>query len=926
MEDYYFFKELFLRCPVYEHGDYSPGRLGEVLRDRVFQVGLGLASPGLYEVVAGKGFELERLSERERWSLLRYYNRMCFRATPFGSFASFSLAGWGDDGPVVLGELGLADLHLQLDWKKCLALGDMGGYRVNPGLYRVGKEYRFIRTNRQGEVFSFDLESLERNALVAGCRAGKDLVSVIRKVTGCSETAAVDYLNFLVEAGVLLELGSPNVIGDDRGRLGSVKLSSAAPGEFYAGLERKVEGGLANGYQEVLRDGLTALAKLVPASQPVLLGQFIKDFKSKYDRRKVRLLEALDPDIGVGYGPSSSAAETGLLNKVNFKLAALAEDKLTWTAVHRLLLRLWRDNPDSYAPLALSEADLQSLPAQRLALPPTLPVLFRVVEEGVLIESAGGATATALIGRFTPWSREVYDLGKELAAREEAANAEVVFADISLLSAGHADNINRREAVYTYELPVNTVSLLPEERQIALDDLWVSVRGEELVLESGRLGKVVIPRLSSAYNYGRVPLAVFRLLCDLQYQGLQANFSLNLAEFFPGLPFYPRIVYKKSILALATWYLTGEELRAMNSVAAVRQRGWPTVIALSRSDQQLVFRLDEEDEVIFLLDCLKGLEQAVIREYLLPVTAVAEQYVAFLAHDQEVYKTLPVEIAVKAKVTPDFMLGSRWLYLKLYINPALADRILVKKLLPLLRRWDRKLVRSWFFIRYRDPGYHIRLRLLVREKDIGAVLGALKKRLAVAATDQLIREYQADTYRRELERYGPDVIALVEGVFYGSSELVINYMKVAAGPGLGFVSVSGLLDLFIPDTEAQLVFLSRMVGMFYTEFVGDKSLKVELDQKYRELQREIDHLLADKNYFNQLRITVAAKLFDRKVNKLLKVATGFSRERREQLLADIIHMHLNRLFADRQREQELVVYYCLHKQRLAARAKAAARS
>ena len=73
-------------------------------------------------------------------------------------------------------------------------------------------------------------------------------------------------------------------------------------------------------------------------------------------------------------------------------------------------------------------------------------------------------------------------------------------------------------------------------------------------------------------------------------------------------------------------------------------------------------------------------------------------------------------------------------------------------------------------------------------------------------------------------------------------------------------------------------------------------------------------------------LTAAAKRFDRRISGLLKVAMGFSRERREQLLADIIHMHLNRLFADRQREQELVVYYCLHKQRLAARAKAAARS
>jgi thiopeptide-type bacteriocin biosynthesis protein len=230
-------------------------------------------------------------------------------------------------------------------------------------------------------------------------------------------------------------------------------------------------------------------------------------------------------------------------------------------------------------------------------------------------------------------------------------------------------------------------------------------------------------------------------------------------------------------------------------------------------------------------------------------------------------------------------------------------------------------------VRYRDSGYHIRLRLKIRDDAVGHVLSRMKTKLSESVRFHLIREYQADTYRREMERYGPDVIELVEEFFYGSSALVLNYLKAAEKRSfpytyhsLAFVSVTFLIESFIADADERLMFLERMVALFYTEFATDKSLKIDLDQKFRELKVEVHSLSQNEDYYKSLKLTRCAELYAVKVTAVVRAASHFNRKRNTQLLADLIHMHLNRLFVDRQRNQELIIYYCLYKYRISAKA------
>src|SRR5205085_2084502 len=95
-----------------------------------------------------------------------------------------------------------------------------------------------------------------------------------------------------------------------------------------------------------------------------------------------------------------------------------------------------------------------------------------------------------------------------------------------------------------------------------------------------------------------------------------------------------------------------------------------------------------------------GPEGRFLHELLVPFVRSAPTEYAPLAPPQRV----PVP---RRTFTP----GSSWLYMKAYSHPALADRLLVDTLAPRLRRWAKAVDGEWFFLRYSDPEFHLRLRL-----------------------------------------------------------------------------------------------------------------------------------------------------------------------------------------------------------------------
>ena len=163
----------------------------------------------------------------------------------------------------------------------------------------------------------------------------------------------------------------------------------------------------------------------------------------------------------------------------------------------------------------------------------------------------------------------------------------------------------------------------PPERQLALDDLRVSVVGERVLLRSRRLGREIIPRLTMAHNHARPrSLALYRFFAPVQRQpSAQIRFDWGALQ---NLSFLPRLEHGRVVLTLARWRIDAAALRTIDRVSGqarfaamqeLRNRlKLPRWLVVGEGDRRLPLDLDNPLGVDAVLEVVKGRSEAVLRE------------------------------------------------------------------------------------------------------------------------------------------------------------------------------------------------------------------------------------------------------------------------------------------------------------------------
>ena len=228
---YYFARYLLLRMPAGNATDYTAD-LSLILVNPVFRTAVLLASPVFYARLKQSEFLLELLSEKQQMTLRKYYNRFCFRPTPFGLFSSVTLTSRGEN-PVTKTDSVSYQVKIRADqtYQAALTSGAMQEketadaiFDPNPSIYRVLKEFRFLRTGLD-ETFgnrNYSLQSIVFSKILSdmlsfgrGGKTGDELVSYIALEARCMLGEVEAYLEFLLDAQVLLNRIRPNITGED---------------------------------------------------------------------------------------------------------------------------------------------------------------------------------------------------------------------------------------------------------------------------------------------------------------------------------------------------------------------------------------------------------------------------------------------------------------------------------------------------------------------------------------------------------------------------------------------------------------------------------------------------------------------------------------------------------------------------------------
>ena len=163
------------------------------------------------------------------------------------------------------------------------------------------------------------------------------------------------------------------------------------------------------------------------------------------------------------------------------------------------------------------------------------------------------------------------------------------------------------------------------------------------------------------------------------------------------------------------------------------------------------------------------------------------------------------------------------------------------------------MVKQWFFVRYEDPGFHIRLRLLLSDPTHTAeVMRQMNQAAHYYLQHRMIWNIQIDTYKREVERYGSHAMELSEAIFSYDSRAVLDMLIWLEENDVSedtkwmwsMRAIDTLLTTAGLDIKEKLRLLSPLKQSFNEEFLLDKPMKHKINEKYRHYREDIEKLLA----------------------------------------------------------------------------------
>jgi len=265
-----------------------------------------------------------------------------------------------------------------------------------------------------------------------------------------------------------------------------------------------------------------------------------------------------------------------------------------------------------------------------------------------------------------------------------------------------------------------------------------------------------------------------------------------------------------------------------------------------------------------------------------------------------------------------FIPGSPWIYLKLYTGEKTADDILIKVIAPILKELQKEqYLDKWFFIRYSDPDFHLRIRLLVNDlHHIGEIVNMFYPKLNKWSNDHLLWKIQLDTYNRELERYGKHLIEEAESVFYADSHCILSIIKKLNGNEdyrwmIALKLINELLSDFGLNVEEKQKLMEDVSKAYKAEFGFNDFNAKQFNTKFRENKKRIESVL--NNTFDEKAFISLYPPIKKRSKKLIPVVEQVKIKSKKkngvnELLKSYLHMMLNRLFRSKNRMHELILY------------------
>ncbi|MWA04616.1 lantibiotic dehydratase [Actinomadura sp. LD22] len=266
------------------------------------------------------------------------------------------------------------------------------------------------------------------------------------------------------------------------------------------------------------------------------------------------------------------------------------------------------------------------------------------------------------------------------------------------------------------------------------------------------------------------------------------------------LPFLPRLRHGRTILSPARWRLEAADLPASSqpwdewdgALSAWRaKRRTPRLVHLSEGDRSLPLDLDAPAHRVLLRAHLRTASHALLTEAPAPEAAgwcggrAHEIIVPLASSVPSPWPRLPKpsrERVVSRHEQSQTPGASPVVLTCLYGDVHRQDAILAEHVPDLLSRFD--VPPEWWFVRYRDPDHHLRLRIVLRDQTaFGAVVREVSGWADELRLLGLLREVAYPTSHPETGRWGSGPAwSAAQKVFSADSKALLVQLGLARRP------------------------------------------------------------------------------------------------------------------------------------------------
>ncbi len=694
-----------------------------------------------------------------------------------------------------------------------------------------------------------------------------------------------------------------------------------------------------------VRLGVTVLNKLSAPNINSSIESFKTDFLKRYENQAIPLCKVLDPDSGIGY-KGVSGAKTPLLENLPIGKNVSNQRNITWDNKKDFLIqKALYAYQNNLSIVNIEDDELLAFEENTKLYPDSFSVFFNVVEdedkEMVMLKSVSGPSANNLIGRFGYLNDDILEISNKICKAESEMNPNKILAEIVHLPEARTGNILHRKFQREFEIPYLAKSSLPSKNQISINDVYVTVKNNRVVIFSEKLKKEIIPRLGNAHNYSFGSLPIYNFLCDIQNQDT-TGFSFYWGKLTSSFPFLPRLVYKNIILSKATWKLDKKEIQKLvasqkSTINKVRDfannRGIPDIVAFVEGDNEVLINFKNDLSCNLFYSLVKRKKIAILQEFLTTNSPITDNYnneFIVFGIKNGLNKNLWSYPEKSPNTTNNtFHFGSDWLFYKLYCGASIAEKVLLEAITPIIDELNEiNCIEKWFFIRFNDhDGHHLRFRIKLKDSHvIHKVANIINTYMHPFIKNKLVWKIQLDTYLPETERYGAGIMEETESIFYNDSECTLRFLDMIegdAGEKIRWLFALMSLDYLLNDLDYSLAEKISLLGIakdaFGKEFNKGVILNKKVNKIFKENELEIQGILNKKEFDEKY--DPFTKILQRRSEKnkipLMKIKEFLSNEENRQYtlinsIIDHLHMICNRILLTKQREHEMVIYDLLH--------------